>query len=172
MNVPKFLSPDLPLFSGIMSDLFPGIGRPNVDYGDLQTAISTSAQAAKLQPVPNFVTKCIQVYETVVVRHGMMVVGPTGGGKSSMIRTTAAALSSLAAADKQGPKIDKVLTHTLNPKSITMDQVRGRRLLVQTRLLGALLRGGPHHRRMFPAAERAVACAVVRRLRPQHARVD
>jgi len=38
--VPKFLKDDIPLFENIILDLFPGIERPVVDYGDLEAAIS------------------------------------------------------------------------------------------------------------------------------------
>ena len=56
-NVPKFLEVDLPLFYGIMKDLFPGVDVPYVDYGVLQTAIETSLDKQGFQPVPSLVSK-------------------------------------------------------------------------------------------------------------------
>ena len=64
-----------------MSDLFPGQQRPHIDYGALMQALTLSTEANGLQPVKVFLTKCIQLYETIIVRHGLMVVGPTGGGE-------------------------------------------------------------------------------------------
>lgn len=33
---------------------------------------------------PGFISKCIQLFETTVVRHGLMLVGPTGSGKTKV----------------------------------------------------------------------------------------
>lgn len=33
---------------------------------------------------PGFINKCIQLFETTVVRHGLMLVGPTGSGKTKV----------------------------------------------------------------------------------------
>ena len=45
--------------------------------------------------VPIFLTKAIELYEMICVRHGLMVVGPTGGGKSKNIAVLKEALTNL-----------------------------------------------------------------------------
>lgn len=84
MNVPKFLQDDLKLFNGIVSDLFPKIKEQPIDYGSLEDSIKTSCLKLNIEEVPGFITKCIQLYETTVVRHGLMLVGPTGSGKTKV----------------------------------------------------------------------------------------
>jgi dynein heavy chain, axonemal len=69
VNLPKFLAQDLPLFDGIISDLFPGIDRPDIDYGALMQSLKLSCEECGLQPVDFFLRKNIQLYETLVVRY-------------------------------------------------------------------------------------------------------
>jgi dynein heavy chain len=126
VNVPKFLAHDLPLFAGILSDLFPGIERPPFDYGPLMYALKESILEKNLQPVQIFLRKNIELYEMICVRHGLMVVGPTGGGKSSNVRVLAAALSKLKAKSIAGERYEKTKIYHLNPKSITMGQLYGK----------------------------------------------
>ena len=126
-NVPKFLEHDLPLFQGILSDLFPGIVVPYVDYGLLQKAIENQLDEMQLQRVPSFITKVIQVHETQLVRHGMMVVGEAGAGKSANVRVLAAALTQLKNdgvedRDEFYKVVDRLI---LNPKSITAGELYG-----------------------------------------------
>jgi dynein heavy chain len=116
VNVPKFLKDDIPLFENIIIDLFPGLERPAVDYGDLMTAISASCAHFNVQEAELFIQKIVQLYDTIQVRHGLMIVGPTGGGKSSNYRVLQHAMTSLAHQER----FEKVLVDVMNPKSITM----------------------------------------------------
>ena len=124
-NLPKFLSDDAVLFKGILSDLFPGVELPVIDYGALQIAIESCMVARNLQTVPAHVTKCIQLYETMRVRWGVMQVGPAGSGKTSVLHTLADALTKLFQDGVAGPDYRQVRTQTLNPKSVTMDELYG-----------------------------------------------
>jgi dynein heavy chain, axonemal len=77
----------------------------------------------KMQPTAVFKEKIIQLYDTTRVRHGLMLVGPTGGGKTMCYKNLATALSLLAASGE--PDFSKVNYCILNPKSITMGQLYG-----------------------------------------------
>ena len=57
-----------------------------VDYKDLLGGLRDASKELNVQPVPAFIDKCIQLYETTLVRHGLMLVGPTMGGKTSCWR--------------------------------------------------------------------------------------
>merc|ERR1711965_265542 len=125
VNIPKFLDGDLPLFRGIISDLFPGKKRPELDYGALVSVMQQTIDNHGLQPHPWFMGKVIELYEMIVVRHGLMLVGPTGGGKSSNLHVLQDTLGALKEAGVEGFAYEKVKIYQLNPKSITMGPRRG-----------------------------------------------
>ncbi|KAL4494234.1 hypothetical protein ABPG73_018753, partial [Tetrahymena malaccensis] len=122
VNLPKFTINDIPLFKSITSDLFPGVELPFIDYGDLLESLKNACKESQLQPKQNFLNKCIQLYDTINVRHGLMVVGQAFSGKSSITQTLQNALSAL----KGKGDFQTVHTHKLNPKSITSDQLYGK----------------------------------------------
>ena len=122
VNVPKFLKDDLPLFEYIIIDLFPGVEKPNINRKPLDSSLIETCERLNLQAEQNFIDKIYQLYDTTKVRHGLMIVGPTGGGKTSNYEVLSKALSALKHLDQ----FDEVFVHILNPKSITMGQLYGK----------------------------------------------
>ncbi|XP_022244308.1 dynein heavy chain 7, axonemal-like [Limulus polyphemus] len=122
VNVPKFLSHDIPLFEGIISDLFPGVKLPKPDYDTFLNAAKEICHQYQLQPVDSFLQKLIQTYEMMIVRHGFMLVGEPYGGKTKVIEVLAGTLGYLK---EQGKDEERVIYCTINPKSVTMGQLFG-----------------------------------------------
>lgn len=48
-NIPKFIQDDLPLFAGIVSDLFPGVEVEDTEYGSLEKAIQNQLRTINYQ---------------------------------------------------------------------------------------------------------------------------
>ena len=95
VNLPKFLAPDMPLFNNILSDLFPGVELPEPDYDHMRASLRAECDKANLQPTPVFMEKTFQLYEMILVRHGLMLVGYSYGAKTCMYRMLAGALKDL-----------------------------------------------------------------------------
>ena len=86
VNLAKFLSHDLPLFINITSDLFPGVKLPQPDYVHMMAAMENQIKKHNLMNKEYFIQKVIQLYEMIVVRHGLMIVGLPFSGKSTAIK--------------------------------------------------------------------------------------
>jgi dynein heavy chain len=92
MNKPKFIYEDMPLFIGLIKDLFPTLqveGRVGME--DLKADIVKYFEEKKLSKMEEQMDKVIQLYETLNTRHTTMVVGPTCGGKTVIIDALAGA---------------------------------------------------------------------------------
>lgn len=124
-NIPKFLSDDSILFRGILSDLFPGVELPDSQHPDLEASLRLGLRNKNLQPVATTLRKCLQLYETMCVRWGVMTVGPTGGGKSVVLHALEFALAHLFENEVHDPNFRPVVIQTMNPKAVSMNELYG-----------------------------------------------
>ncbi|KAL3853467.1 hypothetical protein ACJMK2_017003 [Sinanodonta woodiana] len=123
VNLPKFLAHDIPLFNGIISDLFPGLKLPEADYRIFLDSMQRVCKKKNLQFVDFFREKIIQTFEMMIVRHGFMLVGEPFGGKTKVIETLCEGMTLLS--EEGHDDFEKVMFRIINPKAITMGQLFG-----------------------------------------------
>ena len=116
MNLPKFIFEDVPLFLGLISDLFPGLDCPRIRYPQFNDAVESSLLEKDYQVLEQQVDKVVQLYEVMMTRHTCMIVGPTGGGKSVVLRALCDAQTKLGLNTK---------TFTINSKAMSVIELYG-----------------------------------------------
>ncbi|XP_057295129.1 dynein axonemal heavy chain 10-like [Hydractinia symbiolongicarpus] len=116
MNLPKFVFEDVPLFLGLISDLFPGLDCPRVRYPDFNDAVESVLEQNNYVLMAHQIDKVVQMYETMMTRHTTMIVGPTGGGKSVVINTLCQAQTKLGTHTRM---------YTMNPKACSVIELYG-----------------------------------------------
>jgi dynein heavy chain len=81
MNLSKLVADDVDLFISLLHDLFPNQRDPEKRrYDAEEEAMRTIIEEKKLVHHESWVGKIVQLYETSLVRHGLMMVGPGGSG--------------------------------------------------------------------------------------------
>jgi dynein heavy chain len=110
-NLPKLVGKDVLLFRALVKDLFPGVLIvQNINEALLQD-IKSELQSKALQSPESFIKKIFELGETMLVRYGTMILGPSMSGKSTLIRTLATCKNCSLS--------------VLNPKSITIGELYG-----------------------------------------------
>ncbi|OHS94615.1 Dynein heavy chain family protein [Tritrichomonas foetus] len=116
MNIAKFVAEDKPLFLSIMSDLFPGVELEQSAQNDLEKAIRDIIAEDGLQPETALIEKIIQLNDVMETRHGNMLVGRTGSGKTTNWKILSRAVTRCGR---------NVLTYLLNPKALSLNELYG-----------------------------------------------
>ncbi|XP_040289656.1 dynein heavy chain 11, axonemal [Bufo bufo] len=115
-NLPKIVTDDVPIFMGLISDLFPALDVPRKRDLHFEQMVKQSMLELHLQPEESFILKVVQLEELLAVRHSVFVVGNAGTGKSKVLRT----LNRTYVNRKQKP-----VWNDLNPKAVTTDELFG-----------------------------------------------
>ncbi|XP_067892376.1 dynein axonemal heavy chain 11 [Heterodontus francisci] len=115
-NLPKIVTNDVPIFLGLIGDLFPSLEVPRKRDIDLEQMVRRSISELHLQPEDNFILKAMQLEELLAVRHSVFVVGVAGTGKSQILRTLHRTYANMKL---------KPMWCDINPKAVTTDELFG-----------------------------------------------
>ncbi|XP_058534261.1 dynein axonemal heavy chain 11 [Ochotona princeps] len=115
-NMPKIVTDDIPVFLGLVSDLFPALDVPRRRKPHLEQRVRQATLELRLQPEESFILKVLQLEELLTVRHSVFVVGNAGTGKSKILRTLNRTYVNLN---------QKPVWNDLNPKAVTTDELFG-----------------------------------------------
>lgn len=115
--VPKLVADDVPLLRALVEDVFPGIEYRPVDLGELKAKIAEVCAERRLVVGEAWLDKVIQLYQIQNISHGLMMVGPSGSGKSQAWQVLLAALE----------RVDGVegASYVIDPKAIDKEALYG-----------------------------------------------
>lgn len=118
MNLSKMVAQDVPLFLSLLADLFPHLAPPaKAEYPVLEENLKRVVESNKLVYHPTWVNKAIQLYDTILVRHGIMLVGPSGGGKTQIFKNLRVSLEGVTNITHKDTRF--------NPKAIRAQEMYG-----------------------------------------------
>ena len=115
-NIPKIITTDLPVFLGLINDLFPAIDVPRKRNLQWEDQIRQTVLATHLQAEDQFVRKVVELEELLGVRHSVFIIGGAGNGKTEIWRALSRSYS------KKGTPCSYI---DLNPKAVTNNELFG-----------------------------------------------
>ena len=141
-NYPKIVQDDIPIFDGLIGDLFPNVEVDRKRDMNFEKKVEEACDVVnenkkaksmdddnapptfKFSKEAGFILKCVQLKELIEIRHSVFIMGNAGSGKTATWRTLAKAF------DLYGVKTE---TKDLNPKSIDSNDLYGKYINIQTR---------------------------------------
>ncbi|XP_076749810.1 dynein beta chain, ciliary-like [Xylocopa sonorina] len=115
-NIPKIITDDVPVFMGLIGDLFPALDVPRKRDFEFEKTVRQSILDMKLQPEDGFILKVVQLEELLHVRHSVFIVGLAGTGKTEVWKTLNRTYFNQQL---------KPYYNDLNPKAVTNDELFG-----------------------------------------------
>jgi len=128
--VPKLVSEDLPVFKALLKGIFPQeVGEKREEGGDeeevvMRKAIAEVCERRGLVQGEEWMGKVLQLRQVLSLRHGVMLVGPTGSGKTTAWSVLLEAESLLKEeGGRKGGK--KGQAYVIDPKALSKEQLFG-----------------------------------------------
>jgi len=114
--LPKLVADDLDVFSSILEEVFPGSKVSKME-DENKDKLEEICKAYNYTPADQWVQKILQLKMVTEMRHGIMIVGPSGVGKTSALKTLKAIYEA-----EDGMKNE---LYTIDPKAVDKEGLYG-----------------------------------------------
>ncbi|CAG8454634.1 4044_t:CDS:10, partial [Ambispora gerdemannii] len=115
--VPKLVAEDIYLLTSLLADVFPGVDYIPVDLEQLKDEIINVCKERRLVPGDSWMEKVLQLYQIQNIHHGLMMVGPSGSGKSQAWQVLLKALEKVQGIEG--------MEYVIDPKAVSKDALYG-----------------------------------------------
>ena len=123
--LPKLVADDIPLLHSLLADVFPGIPYNRAAMTNLKEKIKIVCKnnhyvygdSGTEETGSAWVDKVLQLCQIQNINHGVMMVGPSGSGKSAAWQTLLSALEMLDGTEG--------VAYVIDPKAISKDELYG-----------------------------------------------
>ncbi|OAQ30330.1 dynein heavy chain [Linnemannia elongata AG-77] len=115
--VPKLVAEDIGILMGLLKDVFPGVDYVPVSLQPLRAAIKDICTKRRLVVGDLWLEKILQLYQIQRIHHGLMMVGPSGSGKSNAWQVLLSALEVVEGVEGQ--------SYVIDPKAMSKEALYG-----------------------------------------------
>ncbi|KAI7825176.1 dynein heavy chain [Gamsiella multidivaricata] len=115
--VPKLVADDISILMGLLKAVFPGVEYNPVSLQPLRKAIKDICDKRRLVVGDLWMEKILQLYQIQRIHHGLMMVGPSGSGKSNAWQVLLAALEVVEGVEGQ--------SYVIDPKAMSKEALYG-----------------------------------------------
>ncbi|KAF8934382.1 dynein heavy chain [Dissophora ornata] len=115
--VPKLVAEDIPVLMGLLKDVFPGVEYNPMSLQALHKAIRDICDKRRLVVGELWLEKILQLYQIQRIHHGLMMVGPSGSGKSIAWQVLLAAMEVVEGVEGQ--------SYVIDPKAMSKEALYG-----------------------------------------------
>mmetsp|Transcript_17192 Transcript_17192/g.32539 ORF Transcript_17192/g.32539 Transcript_17192/m.32539 type:complete len:4250 (-) Transcript_17192:45-12794(-) len=115
--LPKLVADDIHVFPSVLNEVFPGFSVSKMEDMRLREKLVTICKSCCFVPGEEWVQKVLQLKQVLEMRHGVMIVGPSGTGKSSALSVLLQGLQEL-----DGVHNEK---YVIDPKAMNKNSLYG-----------------------------------------------
>ncbi|KAH8584742.1 dynein heavy chain [Cryptosporidium sp. chipmunk genotype I] len=116
--LPKLVSTDVPLLTTLFQGVFPQVPFETLNDSLMVEQIKLICKRNSLEATCQWLDKTLQLFEIQKLNHGIMLVGSTGTGKTTVRKTLLEAMDTI-----QG---SKTISYVIDPKTIDKESLFGK----------------------------------------------